>query len=74
MGCNAVICECSPFRMDCLHRYYIHCIVTVVGFIVCICQTECIKHFAACFITGDYHSGHPGSVTTMLTNLKLNIL
>ena len=32
------------------------------------------QHHAACFITGDYRSRHPGSVTTMLTNLNLNTL
>ena len=33
-----------------------------------------IQHRAARFITGDYRSRHPGSVTTMLTNLNLDTL
>ena len=34
-------------------------------------KLEQIQHRAARFITGDYRSRHPGSVTTMLTNLNL---
>ena len=37
-------------------------------------KLEQIQHRAARFITGDYHSRHPGSVTTMLTNLNLDTL
>ena len=33
---------------------------------------EQIQHRAARFITGDYRFRHPGSVTTMLTNLNLD--
>ena len=33
-----------------------------------------IQHSAARFVTGDYRSRHPGSVTTMLTNLNLDTL
>ena len=35
-------------------------------------KLEQIKHRAARFITGGYRSRHPGSVTTMLTNLNLD--
>ena len=35
---------------------------------------EQIQHRAARFITGDYRSRHPGSVTTMLTNLNHDTL
>ena len=37
-------------------------------------KLEKIQHHAARFITGDYHSRHPGSVTTILTNLNLDTL
>ena len=37
-------------------------------------KLEQIQHRAARFITGDYRSRHPGSVTTMLTNLNLDTL
>ncbi|KAK2177906.1 hypothetical protein NP493_572g00000 [Ridgeia piscesae] len=37
-------------------------------------KLEKIQHRAARFITGVYHSRHPGSVTTMLTNINLNTL
>ena len=37
-------------------------------------KLERIQHCAARFITGDYRSRHPGSVTTMLTNLNLSTL
>ena len=35
-------------------------------------KLEKIHHRSACFITGVYRSRHPGSVTTMLTNLNLD--
>ena len=37
-------------------------------------KLEQIQHSAARFVTGDYRSRHPGSVTTMLTNLNLDTL
>ena len=37
-------------------------------------KLETIQHRAARFINGDYRSRHPGSVTTMLTDLNLNTL
>ena len=37
-------------------------------------KLEQIQHRAARFITGDYRSRHPGSVTTLLTNLNLDTL
>ena len=35
-------------------------------------KLEKIQYYAAHFITGDYRSRNPGSVTTMLTNLNLD--
>ena len=37
-------------------------------------KLEQIQHRAARFITGDYRSRHPESVTTMLANLNLDTL
>ena len=37
-------------------------------------KLEKIQHRAARFITGDYRSRHPGSVTTLLTDLNLDTL
>ena len=37
-------------------------------------KLEQIQHRAARFITADYRSRHPGSVTTMLTNLNFDTL
>ena len=37
-------------------------------------KLEKIQHRAARFVIGDYRSRHPGSVTTMITNLNLDTL
>ena len=37
-------------------------------------KLEIIQHRAARLINGEYRSRHPGSVTTMLTDLNLNTI